>query len=176
MAQPAFVLESSAFAEGETIPAVHTLEGLNLSPPLRWSGEPAATQSLALVVDDPDAPMGLWQHWLLFNIPAELHALPAGLERSAELANGCRQGLCWGVETFDRLGYQGPQPPPGRLHRYRFSLYALDQQLPLPGGCQVFDLQSAMAGHVLAQTTLTGLYGEASKPLQSSGEPCQVLS
>lgn len=159
----AFQLVSNAFADGDWIPPLHTLEGLNLSPPLSWSGEPEATGSFALVLDDPDAPLGTWVHWVLFNIPAELHALPIGLERSPELANGSRHGRCWGVERFDRIGYQGPQPPPGRVHRYRFQLWALDQQLPLMPQCSVFELHQAMAGHVLAQTALSGLYGCSSE-------------
>ena len=163
MARPGFVLESSAFADGAWIPPLHTLEGLNLSPPLRWHGAPAATRSYALVVDDPDAPAGTWQHWLLYNIPGELNALPAGLARTPELANGCRQGLCWGVDRFDRLGYQGPQPPPGAVHHYRFRLHALDRSLKLPAGAQLFELQQAMAGHVLAETQLTGLYAADAK-------------
>lgn len=165
MESPRFALESRAFSDGERIPPVHTLEGLNLSPPLHWSGEPPGTRSLALVMDDPDAPAGLWQHWLLFNISADLHALPAGLERSPELANGARQGMCWGVEHFDRLGYQGPQPPPGHAHHYRFSLHALDRPLQLAAGCSVFDLKQAIAGHVLATATLTGVYAASEQPL-----------
>lgn len=164
MESPRFALESRAFGDGERIPAVHTLEGLNLSPPLQWSGEPPGTRSLALVMDDPDAPAGLWQHWLLFNIPASLHALPAGLERSPELANGCRQGQCWGMERFERLGYQGPQPPPGRVHHYRFSLHALDRPLQLAAGCSVFDLERAIAGHALATATLIGVYAASEPP------------
>ena len=153
-----FVLESPAFADGELIPALHSGEGLNLSPPLRWRGAPEGTRSFALVVDDPDAAPGPWVHWLLFNIPSQLQRLPAGLDRAAELANGARQGRCWGVRTFQRLGYQGPQPPAGRAHRYRFRLHALDQPLDVPAGCAVDELRAAMAGHELGCTELTGLF------------------
>lgn len=105
-----FHLESPAFRDGQLIPVIHTGEGLNLSPPLRWSGAPAATRSYALLLEDPDSPAGSWVHWLLFNIPAALRALPAGLERAAELPNGARHGSCWGVGRFERIGYQGPLP------------------------------------------------------------------
>lgn len=164
MSSSPFRLESSAFSDGAWIPSLHTLEGLNLSPPLRWSGEPMGTKSFALVVDDPDAPMGTWVHWLVFNIPAALHALPAGLERCPELPNGCRQGVCWGVDRFERIGYQGPQPPAGRTHRYRFELYALDQPLQLAPECSVFQLREAMASHVLDHTRLAGLYAKGGFP------------
>lgn len=159
-----FVLESPAFADGALIPSLHSGEGLNLSPPLHWRGAPAGTRSFALVMDDPDAPTGPWLHWLLFNIPAQLQRLPAGLERSPQLANGARHGRCWGVSSFQRLGYQGPLPPAGRTHRYRFRLHALDQLLELPPGCTVSDLLQAMVGHQLGQAELTGLYACGSAP------------
>ena len=120
------------------------------------------------MLDDPDAPPGPWVHWVLFNIPASLERLPAGLERSPELANGARHGRCWGVSTFHRLGYQGPQPPAGRAHRYRFALHALDGPLELEPGCSVVELRQAMAGHALACAQLTGLYASASTCKASS--------
>lgn len=156
-----FRLDSPAFADGALIPTLHSGEGLNLSPPLHWSGAPGGTASFALVVDDPDAPSGPWVHWLLFNIPPTLQRLPAGLERTPQLANGARQGRCWGVSSFERLGYQGPLPPPGPLHRYRFRLHAIDQELPLPPGCTVAELHEAMVGHLLATAELTGLYARS---------------
>jgi Raf kinase inhibitor-like YbhB/YbcL family protein len=158
-----FHLGSPAFADGALIPVIHTGEGLNLSPPLQWGGAPPGTGSYALVLDDPDAPSGPWVHWLLFNIPASQQRLPAGLERSPELPNGARHGSCWGVSTFHRLGYQGPQPPAGarRAHRYRFQLHALDGPLPLEPGCSVFELRQAMASHRLGSAELTGLYASA---------------
>lgn len=158
MMHGSFELTSAAFDEGGPIPAIHTLEGLNLSPPLQWQGEPRATRSYALVLQDPDAPQGTWVHWVLFNIPAALHALPLGLERAAELANGARHGRCWGVHQFERIGYQGPQPPPGKAHRYTFVLTALDSDLPLVPGCSPLELEAAIDGHALAQARLTGRY------------------
>lgn len=159
-----FHLESPAFRDGELIPVIHTGEGLNLSPPLRWSGAPAHTGSYALVMDDPDAPGGTWVHWLLFNIPPQLRALPAGLERAPQLPNGARHGSCWGVQQFERIGYQGPLPPPGLAHRYRFVLHALDGPLPLEAGCTVFALRDAIDTHGLAQAELCGLYASAPTP------------
>lgn len=156
-----FQLESPAFADGDRIPHLHSGNGLNLSPPLHWRGTPEGCRSLALVMDDADAPGGPWLHWLLFNIPASQRRLPAGLERAEQLANGTRHGRCWGVQAFSRTGYQGPEPPEGELHRYRFALHALDAPLELPPGCTLPDLEGAMAGHRLATATLTGLYGVA---------------
>ena len=157
-----FHLESPAFRDGELIPVIHTGEGLNLSPPLRWSGAPAQTRSYALLLEDLDAPAGRWVHWLLFNIPAALRALPAGLERSPELPNGARHGSCWGVGQFERIGYQGPLPPVGLAHRYLFELVALDACLDLEAGCNVFDLRSAIAAHELGRAQIVGLYARSS--------------
>jgi len=153
-----FVLESPAFVDGGWIPAIHSQAGLNLSPPLRWHGEPANTGSFALLLEDPDAPGGTWVHWVLFNIPPQLHRLPIGLERHPQLANGACHGRCWGHQRFERIGYQGPQPPPGPSHRYRFGLHALRQPLPLVPGCSATDLKRAMAGELLATAELTGLF------------------
>jgi Raf kinase inhibitor-like YbhB/YbcL family protein len=155
-----FHLESPAFRDGELIPAIHTGHGLNLSPPLRWSGAPNGTASLVLIVEDPDAPKGTWVHWVLFNIPPSIKALPAGLERSPELANGARHGSCWGIDRFERIGFHGPMPPPGRAHRYRFELIALDRLLPLAPGCTVHQVREAMGGHELARTELVGFFSQ----------------
>ncbi|MEY3750682.1 MAG: hypothetical protein RLZZ186_1101, partial [Cyanobacteriota bacterium] len=108
--------------------------------------------------EDLDSPAGSWVHWLLFNIPASLRALPAGLERAPELPNGARHGSCWGVGRFERIGYQGPLPPAGLAHRYVFELVALDAALDLPPGCTVFDLRAAISAHELGRAELTGLY------------------
>ena len=158
MAIDSFVLESPAFAPGNSIPAIHTADGLNLSPPLRWRGEPETTVSYVLVLDDPDAPTGTWLHWLLVDIPAELHRLPTGLSRAPMLPNGAIHGMCWGVNRYQRVGYQGPQPPDGATHHYRFVLRALDTRLSLPAGCTLEQVHQASSGHVKAESRLVGLY------------------
>jgi Raf kinase inhibitor-like YbhB/YbcL family protein len=156
-------LVSPAFVEGEWIPQIHTGDGLDLSPALRWSGAPEGTRSYVLILDDPDAPAGLWVHWVLFDIPADVHELPAGLPRSPTLEKGSRQGRCWGVTSFSRLGYHGPMPPPGPPHRYRFTLWALDLRLALPAGATAPEVRAAMGTHALAETVLTGIYGQAQR-------------
>jgi Raf kinase inhibitor-like YbhB/YbcL family protein len=155
-ARPQLLLTSPSFAEGETIPRRHTAGGRNLSPALHWSGEPQGTASYVLIFDDPDAGAVPWLHWLLYDIPAGVHHLPEGLEPAPELANGARHGRCWGVSQHSRSGYQGPQPPPGPPHRYRLRLLALDRRLGLPAGAGLAMVEEAMAGHVLAEASLSG--------------------
>ena len=150
----ALTVLSSAFQEGDKIPAKYTCEGQDVSPPLAWSEPPAGTRSLALIVDDPDAPGGVFTHWLLFNIPPDSRELPEAVPAQAELDSGALQGKT----DFGRTGYGGPCPPPGRPHRYQFTLYALDQPLDLEGGASKKQLLSAMEGHILAQGQLTGTY------------------
>jgi Raf kinase inhibitor-like YbhB/YbcL family protein len=155
---PTLQLDSPAFAAGQPIPRIYTLEGSNLSPPLRWSGAPAATLSFSLILDDPDASAGPWIHWVLYDIPAGSTGLPAGLPHAPQLADGSRQGRCWGVHHFGRHGYQGPQPPAGPAHRYRFTLTALADRLGLPEGASAPDLLAAMADLRLAEAVLWGTY------------------
>lgn len=152
-------LYSPAFQEGQTLPQVYTGDGLDLSPPLQWQGVPSRGRSFCLLLEDPDAALGSWLHWLLFDIPAELQQLPAGLERVAILANGARHGRCWGVHTYERLGYFGPLPPYGSVHRYRFTLRALDRRLGLSPGVTREQVNHACRDHVLAEDTLTAIYG-----------------
>lgn len=150
-----FTLESPAFAEGASIPRQYTCDGADQSPPLRWSGLPAGTRSLALIVEDPDAPRGTFIHWVLYNLPAELPELPAAVPRQAILENGARQGR----NDFRRVGYGGPCPPHGSVHRYFFHLYALDAPLDLTPGATAAELRAAVAGHVLGEAVLMGRYG-----------------
>lgn len=150
-------LTSSAFAPGGNIPAMHTCDGNDLSPPLSWSGLPPGTQSLALIVDDPDAPdpaapQRTWVHWVLYNIPPDCPGLQEGV-RSGDLPPGTREGR----NDWKRLGYGGPCPPSGR-HRYVHKLYALDILLPDLGHPAKSVLEQAMQGHVLAKAELIGLY------------------
>jgi len=146
-------LTSPAFAQGKPIPSKYTCDGADVSPPLSWTGVPAKARSLALVMDDPDAPVGVWDHWILFNIPANAPGLPEGVLRSATLADGARQGN----NSWPRIGYGGPCPPSG-THRYFFRLYALDAMLDLATGATKAQLEAAMKGHVLAQAALMGTY------------------
>ena len=151
-------LTSAAFKAKASIPKRHSCEGEDLSPALSWTGLPPKTQSLALIVDDPDAPPGTWVHWVLYDLPAGLKGLEEGVAKTESLPDGAKQGLCWGVDEFDRVGYYGPCPPPGKPHRYFFKLYALDKKPGLPAGATKDQLLAAMKGHVLGQAELIGLY------------------
>lgn len=147
-------LKSEAFATGEAIPAIHSYSGKNLSPPLEWRGVPGATESLALICDDPDAPKaGGWVHWVVWDIPASSISLAQGLPKGARLKDGMRQGL----NDWREPGWGGPQPPTG-THHYSFRLYALDTILGDLGALTRDGLLKAMAGHVIAQAELVGLY------------------
>ena len=146
-------ITSSAFSEGEMIPTRYTCDGPDVSPDLAWTGVPETTQSLALICDDPDAPMGTWVHWVLFNIPPGDRGLPGEISPDAALENGARHG----TNDFGRLGYGGPCPP-GGTHRYFFKLYALDTELDLASGITKAQLIEAMEGHILAEAQLMGKY------------------
>ncbi|HJS47736.1 MAG TPA: YbhB/YbcL family Raf kinase inhibitor-like protein [Gemmatimonadales bacterium] len=156
-----FLLRSSAFDPDAPIPARHTCDGADLSPPLAWSGSPAGTRSFALIVDDPDAPdpaapTRTWVHWLLYNIPADAAGLPEG----AGNGEPARPGLHARTDAGSH-GYHGPCPPIGR-HRYYFRLAALDTDLPpLAPGAGRAELERAMAGHRLATAVLMGSYARA---------------
>jgi Raf kinase inhibitor-like YbhB/YbcL family protein len=152
-----FTLASPAFAPRGAIPKRHTCDGEDVSPPLAWTGAPAATKSFALVVDDPDAPdpaapKVVWVHWVLYDLPATCAILPAGLA-AKDLPPGTREGH----NDWKQAGWRGPCPPIGR-HRYFHKLYALDIVLPDLHRPTRAALERAMAGHVLAQTELVGTY------------------
>ena len=150
-------LQSPAFAHDTAMPGQYTCDGDGVSPPLRWSGVPSTARSLALIVDDPDAPdpaapQRTWVHWVLYNLPAAAGSLPEGVGRDA-LPAGTREGS----NDWKRTGYGGPCPPVGR-HRYFHKLYALDTVLPDLGRVTKARLEQAMGGHVLAHTELIGTY------------------
>ena len=151
----AFILTSAAFKDGATIAGKYTCDGVDVSPPLAWSGAPAGTRSFALIADDPDAPGGTWVHWVLYNLPAEVSELPENIAKveSLDLA-GARQGR----NDFRRPGYGGPCPPPGPAHHYFFKLYALDARLQLKAGAQKKDVEAVTEGHVLGSAQLMGTY------------------
>jgi Raf kinase inhibitor-like YbhB/YbcL family protein len=153
-----FALSSPDFPSGGAIPREFTCEGKDRSPALKWTDPPAGTQSLALIVDDPDAPAGTWVHWVIYNFPATARQLAAGVAADSELSNGARQGQ----NDFQRLGYGGPCPPPGPAHRYFFKLYALDAKLDLKSGASKAEVENAMKGHALAKAELIGRYKRGS--------------
>jgi Raf kinase inhibitor-like YbhB/YbcL family protein len=152
-----FHINSTAFRNGEEIPTKHTCEGQDISPALEWASVPEGTESLAVIVDDPDAPdpdapKMVWVHWVLFNLPPDSRGLPEGV-RSKALPEGTREGL----NDWKRTGWGGPCPPIGR-HRYFFRLYALDCHLDEGRKVSRAQLDQLMRGHILAETTLMGTY------------------
>lgn len=147
------IITSSAFKEGGIIPKQYTCDGKDISPPLAWSSVPDSTKSLALICDDPDAPMGTWVHWVIFNLPLELKELPENVPPENTLKNGAKQGQ----NDFRKIGYGGPCPP-GGTHRYYFKLYALDTVINLGAGSTKKQLLKAMEGHILAKGQLMGKY------------------
>ncbi|HEV8582090.1 MAG TPA: YbhB/YbcL family Raf kinase inhibitor-like protein [Thermoanaerobaculia bacterium] len=145
----AMVLTSTAFAAGQAIPKRYTCDGDNVSPPLAWSGAPAAAKSFVLIVDDPDAPGGTFTHWIVFNLPPATRSLPEG-------AKALPAGAGEGVNGFGKTGYGGPCPPRGR-HRYVHQLYALDSRLSLEKPTRK-QIDAALQEHVLARAVLMGTY------------------
>ena len=150
-------LTSDAFTNGQSIPAKYACTGRNISPALSWSEPPAGTQSFALIVDDPDAPMGTWVHWVLFNIPPDRRNLEENLPVIGK--NTDPEAIFVGKNSSGKIGYDGPCPPSG-THRYYFKLYALDTVMSLlPGATKEQALQE-MEGHVLAQAELMGTFSK----------------
>jgi Raf kinase inhibitor-like YbhB/YbcL family protein len=143
--QATLSLESPAFSNGSLIPRRYTCDGKNISPPLTIGAQPPGTRSLVLLVDDPDAPLGTWDHWVVWNI-----------EPRARIGEGDVPGT-EGLNSFLKHRYMGPCPP-GGTHRYSFRIYALDTVLDLPANSKKRAVEKAMAGHVLAQGECTGLY------------------
>jgi Raf kinase inhibitor-like YbhB/YbcL family protein len=148
---------SDAFANGQSIPAKYSCVGKNISPGLTWNEPPAATQSFALIVDDPDAPMGTWVHWVLFNIPANTRDLPEELPISGK--NVDPNAIYVGKNSSGNTRYDGPCPPSG-THRYYFKLYALDTTLSLQPGATKEQVLVEMKGHLLAQGELMGTFSK----------------
>ena len=145
---------SEAFKNGENIPVEYTCDGKNISPELLWSGIPAGTKSISLIMDDPDAPMGTFVHWVLFNIPADINKLYSGIRTKEPFFT---HETHHGITSFGRTGYGGPCPPTG-VHRYYFRIYALDTLLSMGSGTTRKQLDEAMKGHILATGEFFGLY------------------
>jgi Raf kinase inhibitor-like YbhB/YbcL family protein len=152
----AFTINSTSFKEGSPIPKQYTCDGPDASPQLSWEGAPAATRSFALIMDDPDAPVGTFNHWVLYDLPPETKGLPEGVSKEAALSNGAKQG----VTSFRRVGYGGPCPPKGPAHRYFFTLYALDiPTLGLGPKASKEDVETKIKGHILGKAVIMGKYG-----------------
>ncbi len=146
-------IKSPAFENNKLIPKQYTCNGINISPPLFWSKIPVTTKSLALISDDPDAPMGTWVHWIIYNMPPISKGLQEGVLPLQNFSHDTKQGL----NDFNKIGYGGPCPPSG-THRYFFKLYALDTKLNLEAGATKKQLENAMKDHILAQAELIGKY------------------
>lgn len=147
-------LYSNAFNNNDSIPSKYTCEGKNISPQLHWKDIPAETKSFALIMDDPDAPMGTWVHWVLYNLPADTRSLD---EDATKLPPGTETG----INSWRKNEYGGPCPPAGGPHHYNFKLYALNTMLDISGNITSEKLQGAMKDHVLATVTLVGTYGRS---------------
>jgi Raf kinase inhibitor-like YbhB/YbcL family protein len=153
----AMEIKSGAFQEGGTIPQKYTCMGEDVSPALSWTDPPKGTKSLALIVDDPDSPMGTWVHWVLFDLSPDVKKLDEGVPPDGEVLKGAKQGR----NDFGNLGYGGPCPPPGPPHRYNFKLYALDIKPTLSVGATKAELLMAMEGHILGEAKLMGRFGRS---------------
>ena len=149
-----FELISTAFDQGEPIPAKYSCKGEDISPSLAWGDPPQGTQSLALIMDDPDAPGGTWVHWIVFNIPADIRELPEDIQGGMKFGD---VAVTFGKNSWGRSDYGGPCPPSG-THRYFFKLYALDTTLPSDESMDKKQMQAAMDGHILAETELMGTF------------------
>ena len=149
------ILKTNAFQQSEAVPEKYTCDGANVSPELMWEDAPKEAKSFALICDDPDAPVGTFNHWVLYGLAADQTRLPENLAKKAEVSSpASRQG----TNDFGQPGYGGPCPPRGSKHRYFFKLYALDTDIQLSPGAKKRDLEAAMKGHVLATAEVMGTY------------------
>ncbi|GAB4338859.1 MAG: YbhB/YbcL family Raf kinase inhibitor-like protein [Calditrichia bacterium] len=148
-----FTLTSPAFQEGGSIPSLYTCDGKDISPALKWENPPEGTVAYALICDDPDAPVGTWVHWVIYNIPGNYRELPEAMPTDARL----KEGILHGKNSWNRFGYGGPCPP-GGTHRYFFKLYALDSPLQAKEGLTKEKLLELMKGHILGECQLMGRY------------------
>jgi len=149
-------ITSTAFREGDIMPVDYTCDGTGISPPLAWHGVPEKTRSLALTCEDPDAGKGIFSHWVIYNLPSQDRNLPENLPAVEITENGAMQG----TNDFDKIGYGGPCPGRG-IHRYIFTIYALDTELPLKPGADRSRLLQAIEGHILDQSRIMVKYGRA---------------
>ena len=146
----ALMIKSPAFKYGATMPVKYTCNGEDISPPLFWEEPPDGTASFAIICEDPDAPAGVWSHWVIYNILKGINKLPEGIPGYDVIDNGANQG----INDSRKIGYSGPYPPPGAVHRYFFKLYALDKILEVESGLTRGQLLQAMEGHIIDQAEI----------------------
>jgi len=149
-----FKLSSTAFSDGGRMPERYTCMGLDVSPPLRWEGYPLETRSFTLIVEDIDAPGGVFTHWIIYNIPANVSMLEEEVEKVSVLPSGVMQGL----NDFGRIGYGGPCPPAGKPHRYIFKIFALDAVLDIKPAASRNEVLKALENHIIGKAELTGIF------------------
>jgi Raf kinase inhibitor-like YbhB/YbcL family protein len=149
-----FELRSTAFAEGEMIPAQHTCDGEDVSPPLTWDGVPDETQRLALILEDIDSVKGVWSHWVVYDMPPDVRELPESVSPTYPRPGGGLEGR----NDFGNIGYGGPCPSDGKTHRYVARLYALDRRLGLAPGATRQEILESIEGHVIRTAELMGRY------------------
>ncbi len=148
------MLIQSVFKEQQPIPIVYTCKGKNIAPPLQFYDIPPHTQSLVLIMDDPDAPKGTFDHWIVWNIPPQLTNLSEGAMELQKISPAPK----FGANSYGKLNYQGPCPPPGKVHHYHFKLYALDSLLDLQEGAKKSDVEQMMRSHIIEQAELIGIF------------------
>lgn len=153
----ALKVSSPQWKPGQAIPKKYTGDGADVSPPLVFEGAPAGTRSFALVCDDPDAPVGTWVHWVLYEIPGTAKGLPEGVPTDPSLSDGSRQGR----NSWKKHGYGGPSPPPGKPHRYFFRLYALREPLGLASGLSANEVETAARARSIESAEYMGTYGRS---------------
>jgi Raf kinase inhibitor-like YbhB/YbcL family protein len=156
-AKMAWTLKSNSITEGKRIPDKFTCKGIDVSPELSWDPAPKGTQEIALIMDDPDAPVGTWTHWTVYGISPEKTSFPENVEKTLEAKS---IGALHGITSYGKSkpGYYGPCPPPGKVHHYHFKLYALDKKTGLPAGASLAQLEAAIKGHTIAEAKLMGTY------------------
>jgi Raf kinase inhibitor-like YbhB/YbcL family protein len=148
-------IASPAFKNGQTIPKQFTADGENVSPPLTWGSVPKGAKCMVLILEDPDAPGGTFTHWLIYNVPPSSSGLKQNIAKIPNLSDGSIQG----TNSFGKIGYGGPSPPPGKAHRYFVRVYALDSKLSVPTQMRVEQLRQAISSHILGDGQLLGVYG-----------------
>lgn len=156
MTTTTFTLTSRSIQDGQPIREQYTADGEDMSPQLAWQNVPEGAVELALMVEDPDAPGGDFVHWVVYNIPASMNGIDEGLPKGHH--PDTQVDFVQGRNDFGKVGYNGPAPPPGKVHHYHFRLMALDKKLDLPANADKGDLRQAVRGHVIAETELVGTY------------------